>query len=423
MKNKSLSNTFIFFWFSIFTRTAENHVVASHPIKNVFFHIIHAIFLPFSLLLITLLLFHCSNSTAQTFSKQQSELSYTTWGMTGGFHRGTIFKHTPNFMPTVTESSTIYEVSVLQHTTGKQRWHQLYNYPSIHYAFLHARFGDEEVFGQAYGFLPSLYFYTRTKHLNIEYRIGVGLAYLNRPFHPLTNATNNVIGSKLNNVTTFGLGLTWKIHPQWQLSGNLSFTHFSNAGVQNPNLGINVPAYGASFRYYPKAVLPKTYYQRDTLTKLRKPIRLGIKLGMGVNENVALNGPKHPIYIGNIFLQKRLSWRGKLQLGVEINYYDVLYHYIVTQVAFLENEIIKATKVAPYIGYELLLGRLSMVAQLGYYIHNPFSPRGNIPTKLGLQYHLFPNYERVGKNLFVGIYLKTHFGDADYLEMGLGYVF
>ena len=151
-----------------------------------------------------------------------------------GVKYGKIFKHTPLFKPEVNELTGLYELTASVNTGGGRLWHQLHGYPIFGLSFIHARYGDAHVFGKGYALVPSLTFLTRTRHINLHYKLGLGIAYLNKPYHRISNPENNVIGSHLNNATMFVLGLEWKILPQLRLMGTLSFTHFSNGKVQSP---------------------------------------------------------------------------------------------------------------------------------------------------------------------------------------------
>ncbi len=341
---------------------------------------------------------------------------------TFGFNwsRGTIFKHTPNFLPEVTESSNVFELSYRVQTNGSRAWQSWFFYPRVGVTGMYARFGDPEIFGQAYGVVPWINFVSRIKRLHINYQLGVGFAWLNRPFDAVNNPVNNVIGSHINNVTQLAIGAEWRLHENWSVEGRLSFTHFSNAKTQPPNLGINVPAYGLGLRYRPKAENTDRF-QEGIKHLFNKKIRPGFYLGHGFEGSL---GPKYSVYIANVFLTKRTGLRGQLLLGAEAAYYRSIYFFGVHHVAVeAGKEHLSALKVAPFTAYELFLGRASALFSLGYYVYDPFLPKEALYAKVGVQCNVLGDHFKNDKQLKLGMHLKTHYGDADYVELGLMYVY
>lgn len=344
-----------------------------------------------------------------------------------GVKYGSIYKHTPKFLPEITEKSMIYELSFSKQRSGQRAWEAANNYPITGWSFLYADYGNKAIFGQAIGLMPTISFLTRLERwrLNFHYRVGVGAAYISRFYHPSDNPTNNVIGSHINNVTMFMLGIEWEMYSQFYLLANTSFTHFSNGTVNTPNLGINIPATGLTLKYFPQKNNRTFEPQKQDYSELflAKKIAFNLKIGLGFHELDRPNGPLFNIYTFAPFLTKNISFASQIQLGLEVNYYESIYHFILNQVAFLDNQQRRAFKVAGFVGYEFLFGRITAPIQVGYYAYNPFFQDFDLYFKLGLQAYLYPTDTRFHKNLFVGIYLKSHFAQADYVELGLGWKF
>ena len=68
------------------------------------------------------------------------------------------------------------------------------------------------------------------------------------------------------------------------------------------------------------------------------------------------------------------------------------------------------------VGHELLLGKLALVTQLGFYVYRPYSPNERIYSKVGLKYYF-------SENIFGSFILKTHYAVAEVMEYGIGYRF
>ncbi|MCD8528894.1 MAG: acyloxyacyl hydrolase [Chitinophagales bacterium] len=216
--------------------------------------------------------------------------------ITGGYYWGTILKHTAKFIPDVTQKSHAFELSVSKITKGEKEWQRKLNYPEIGGALLMARFGDNEIFGNAYGVFPfAKIWLIRSKWVDWYYRMGIGLAYLNKPFNYVTNPDNNVIGSKINNCTHMSMGIDIKANENLSFFTALNFTHFSNASFQSPNLGINYAAFSGGFRYNVNPT--KGDYNQEPVSKpVQKNFFKG-SFGMAFYEYRTPGGPKYPIYI------------------------------------------------------------------------------------------------------------------------------
>jgi hypothetical protein len=66
-----------------------------------------------------------------------------------------------------------------------------------------------------------------------------------------------------------------------------------------------------------------------------------------------------------------------------------------------------------FLGYELYISKLSVLAQLGYYVYYPFDFEGQVYNRIGLKYYF-------GKKLFGAVTLKSHGAKAEAVEFGLG---
>ena len=102
------------------------------------------------------------------------------------------------------------------------------------------------------------------------------------------------------------------------------------------------------------------------------------------------------------------------------------------------NRYMKSSSIAMVVGHEFLFGRWGLLTTAGLYLYNPFYKdrldsneidsfkselKSYIPARLGIQYHIKNTNFTDHKNLFVGVYIKTNFGQADFLESGIGWVF
>lgn len=358
-------------------------------------------------------------------------------------HIGRIIKHTWKFKPNITENSTVYALSFAHRTSpAKGRlWHALWGYPEWSVTAAYTKYGNGNIFGTAVGLLPALHFsIIKNKHLNWQFRFGAGLNYITKKFDIANNPTNNVIGSHINNYTLIGTSLEWRLGQKWSVLGHFSFSHSSNGRTSSPNLGINLPSAGLGLRFYlwqPTQSTSTPIDVTDSIKQaykipfLKRPLRrwqLGVRFGHGFTSGAVPGGPKFSVWMFAPYLQKRLTAKGQIMVGVESSYYTGIYHYAVFQAAWPAPQWKSAVKVAPYAAYELIFGNMGIVAVTGFYIYDVFFKRETLFNKLGLQYHAknrLPktHQPRQKNNLYGGIYLKTHYGNAEMVEIAIGCAF
>ena len=98
----------------------------------------------------------------------------------------------------------IFQVGKVIQTDGSKDWHNYWGYPRLERSIHLNVFGDSEVLGYAIGAAPGVGFYMyRGQRSSVIFHMAAGFAYLTREFNPLTNPTNNAIGSNFNNTTQF----------------------------------------------------------------------------------------------------------------------------------------------------------------------------------------------------------------------------
>ncbi len=74
--------------------------------------------------------------------------------------------------------------------------------------------------------------------LNYEWNFGLSTGW--RPYDPVNNPGNMIIGSKLNAYINLGLFLKWEIADRYWLTTGAELTHFSNGNTEYPNAGLNM---------------------------------------------------------------------------------------------------------------------------------------------------------------------------------------
>ncbi len=93
--------------------------------------------------------------------------------------------------------------------------------------------------------------FSQLSSLHYEWNFGLSSGW--RPYDPLNNPMNMVIGSKVNAYINLGLFFKWRLNQQWNLMTGADFTHFSNGNTEYPNAGINMVGAKLGIAYNLKA--------------------------------------------------------------------------------------------------------------------------------------------------------------------------
>ncbi|MEM7102939.1 MAG: acyloxyacyl hydrolase [Bacteroidota bacterium] len=342
------------------------------------------------------------------------------------FHYGRILKHTPKFEAAITGKTYGIEFNLVKNTYGAQPWQQLHKYPIIGYALSYFNFGDNEIWGSAVAVMPNFTLqFLKKKHFHMHFRLGTGIAFLSKPFDKVSNPTNNVIGSHLNNVTAFRLGFGWHLTKQWTLQTSGSYTHFSNGGTTQPNLGINVPSLNIGLKYTPQPVTPEDLIHYDSIPAKDKKIHFDLGFSVGFRESRVTGGPPFPHYIGTFTVHRMINRVNRLHLGFE-------YEYPMSQVAFIQHveqfETRKESRLAPMrfsiqAADEVILGRVSFMFILGAYLTQNDYQSFWVYAKLGTRYYIPFGKPGSHHKVHFGLYMKSHKAVAEHIAGGVGVQF
>jgi hypothetical protein len=132
---------------------------------------------------------------------------------------------------------------------------------------------------------------------------------------------------------------------------------------------------------------------------------------------MVIGSGQYPFYHASFFVDKRFNRKSALQLGTELFLTNSFMDYIkYKSVAFPELNIDPNTdykRVGIFTGYELFVNKISLEAQVGYYVYRPFKEDIAFYDRVGLKYHFTPIF-------FSSFSVKTHMFLAEALEFGVG---
>ena len=349
------------------------------------------------------------------------------WAFEQSIHYGVAIQHSPKIRAPL--SGFVYgaEVNVAKQTTGRKTWEARHRRPELGIAISYLRYANPGVYGDAIGFMPNITFGTSSrKKVYAHFRLGVGLAVLTKPYHPVDNPTNVYIGSYLNNMTSLRFGLGFRLSEQVRLHASVCLTHCSNGGSQMPNLGINT-ATGLLGLYYQPCPYRKDELRPDSLpARPREKSRRWhgvVTGGLAQIERMAPGGPKFWLPSVSIEIARFLSPVNRLGLGFLWEYDQSRYQFL----RFSQNwagdpaeQSLQSQRFAVYLADEIFFGKLSMNFQAGGYIVQAENQPKPYFARLGLRYYFRPA-DAKGLKPHVGVYLKAHNTTAEYVGFGLGF--
>ncbi|MEO5776832.1 MAG: acyloxyacyl hydrolase [Flavobacterium sp.] len=330
--------------------------------------------------------------------------------------RGNVLPHTEDMYHLVNGHPQAFWLSVVKRTDGSKEWQTAYNYPDYGAYFLYQDFKSKPL-GQNYsvGALYNFYFWKR----QLQFKLAQGIAYTTNPYDKVHNSKNRAFGSKLMGNTNIGMAYdNQNLFKNVGFHAGILFTHYSNGRVKSPNSGINTYLLNLGVNYNFSDDFKR---QADTTLiskSYKEPIHYNFVLRTGINENPIIGSGQFPFYHIGFYADKRINRKSALQLGTELFLTKSIEEYIrYYSVAYPEANISADTdykRVGVFVGHELLINRISLEAQIGYYVYEPFKKDIPIYDRVGLKYYFT-------KKVFGGFTIKTHLFLAEALEFGIGY--
>jgi len=322
-----------------------------------------------------------------------------------------------------------FSLQYLKQTTGEKEWERNFNYPTYGIGIYSANFFDNKGFGTPiaiYGVLRAPF--KRWGGLSLNYDTGFGLTFNWKSFNPTANNFDISLGARETVFIDLGINLKYRLTDRLDLSLGYSFTHFSNGALKVPNFGLNTFAPKVSVEYNLQRFVPPSK-EIATLPFLKNST-LDISLFGGL-KNVVYNGSNpdttnsykgvyYQEYGINTTLNRQVSRKSRIGFGCSLSY-DGSYNSI----AYVDHGELEPVEgfhkdklsLSIFPSYELVIYRLSVVVQPGFYLFRQQSADKKPVTyqRLGLHYNL-------SQKLFTGICLRAYdYHVSDFIEWTLGY--
>jgi hypothetical protein len=335
-------------------------------------------------------------------------------------------------------------------TDGRKIWQQVYGYPTWGFGFYEVNFFNKAELGTPsaiYSFINAPLI-KRFKRWSINYEVGFGLTYNWEPYDPITNPYQYAVGSNKTVFIDAGLNADIQLGKHFDITAGFTFTHFSNGATRVPNYGINLVAPRVGLKYifknrpeFIKKEIPKYNKEWEYIVLFATSIKQLAYQVIENNGDTSYLAETYGIYTLSTGINRQISYKVKFGLGTDISYDNSYNSYIKYENAQTIERLNagKGIKVAVgfYGSFELVINKVSMVVQPGWYVYreewslpeSPIPPTETNPVgmavpkrkpgpsyqRIGLKYHIF-------ENVFAGINVRAYdFSIADYIEWNIGY--
>lgn len=347
----------------------------------------------------------------------------------------------PNF-PSTTFANVV-ELHLGYQTGGEEQWNKIFNYPRLGVSLIYQNLGNNQVMGQQFSVVPTVYFSTAHKEdakVYAEIRYGLGLAVFNRPYDSIKNPNNLGAGEHCTWQFTLGANLRWNFSRYMGLQFGGIWYHASDSHTALPNVGVNNFAGYLGLVVKPFGAQPRVHTY-DT-TAVENKWHFNLRLGSGWNRKGSAFGPasspRFPVYTASVYAAKRVTKAIFLKVGATYRYL-ASYRAFNDDTVFTNHPILNASTFLVFTGFEFMLGHFAINLEAGinlykpaykefYNVYEASSPfnywtKQLIPTRFGVNYYILDPYKHLRNNAFLGVNVCANFGQAEFMEFCAGYVF
>lgn len=279
-------------------------------------------------------------------------------------------------------------------------------------SLVYGNLGNNHILGESFG-ISSFYklpLFSSVKN-ELSFRVGAGFGYVSKVFNLDYNQKNTAVSSHLNALIDFSLNHSVSISERFNFYYGIAFKHLSNGATSVPNLGLNYPELKVGFGM--NSMSDKLTFEK-TIDKRRN--NLFAIMGGGFFKQIIENyGIYYPVYYGSLFYQRGLKQSLSIELGLDGMYNSSLIYLFYNN----KNKLVSNSEpfqLGVYIGGNAHVNKLHFLIGMGVYTLDRYGLNGPVYHKLSLRYKPL-------NNLLLGVGIKSHWLNADYLDVSVGFAF
>lgn len=326
------------------------------------------------------------------------------------FHYGFVLNHARSISHLANQTMPGVELDFESHTRGKKIWQQLYRHPAQGISVFYLKYDPAKPLGNSLSVVP--YFSKRIiggQHFSFNYRIGLGAAFVHKRFDEIENKENNMISSFVNFAWYGQLSWRLKLSKKIYLEGGGSILHHSNGCIKRPNNGINQLSANLGVRYFIRNDSSK---KREFIEKYKPGHHVVVSATGGLKEhgvNYGLTG----IFQGMVYYEYSVFRKSALSGGLDFTYDSGKKRELIEKEKNADPEFSDLTQVGFVVGHELLVNKVGVLLQYGFYLYDPAALDAKQYQRYSLRYY-------ISRNIFASLAMKAHLGEADWMEWGIG---
>lgn len=342
------------------------------------------------------------------------------WSLSVSAHTGSIIAHSRKLIDVSTSNPYGAEVDFFW-TLADERFTRRSGLVSRRGFVLSAiDFDNPQVLGRVISLTPFVEPMIRAQNrLHGSVRLGVGFAWLNKVYDAETNPANLFFSTRLSFTGMVCANLGYRFSPRWEARGGINFNHISNAGMKEPNKGMNYPTWSLGAVYTPRPVTITRPVRDDTWRSERRRLNYVLLSGTLKNADAIEQHPaERTVLAGAMGVTSfRTGRMSALSGGVE-----VVHDGFAREALDRAGDGRSAWKGALMAGPELLIGRVRFGVLIGGYVFNP-SREVEVPLlrRTDLLYQRYQLMYRFGEHFLVAYTLKAHRHVADAFDVRLGW--
>jgi len=327
---------------------------------------------------------------------------------------GFIMPHHKSIEYNLEEHIRTFDLKISKITYGNRYWNQLYKYPYYGIGYYRSNLANDKV----YGYVNALYTYIKVPFLgesdqaNLSWQIAFGGSYITKYFDIETNPQNLAIASNLNMYIDFSVQSKIPISERLSLNNGIRFTHVSNGRVKSPNKGLNILSGSVGLLYHINQ--PKKRIKHE-ITAVSDEVDYTLIYAGGIKTKTRYEPGYY--YASSLIFDYNMNYSQKARwsLGTDV-FFDGTNRKFSDKNEKADIANSDLYQIGLHAGHDIVIGRLSLVINVGGYIFAPVEVLAPIYSRIGLRY-------RIKDKFILNYTLKSHWAKASFLEWGIGYVF
>jgi len=329
-------------------------------------------------------------------------------------HYGVILPHSEEIRSISFSRPRGAELELSRQLLRKQYWQYCSCYPRIGISAGYFSFDNPQILGNALSAIAFVEpFMAAPARWSVSYRLGAGLSYLNRVFHPIDNPLNLFYSTPISFNLLMNVSLNYRLNPQLTLRVHGNFNHISNGGLKQPNSGINFPTMGIAVDYTPEKFSFPIFEQTNWREEYQQFWQYRVATYTTAKTAERNDDRRYWIWGLTADVSRRVGRLSAVGVSAETTIDYSLKEWLHRYKPQRAHQFIRA---AALLGHELLIGRFGFAQQLGVYVYAPYKAMHPVYQRYELTYKA-PN------GMFFGMNLKAHTRTADFMDLRIGYIF